>query len=78
MPKKAPVDGHAKRDLGQHLSSVERSLFDLRFRLRHYFAAREDLRERLSAIENRFRDYATDCRREVDRRVKEKMPNKSP
>jgi hypothetical protein len=70
MPQKAPINSQAKKDLSQHLTAVEKSLFDLRFRLMHYFAGREEIRSRFDGIESIFKSYSNDCRGEVDRRLK--------
>jgi hypothetical protein len=70
MPKKSPIDIYAKKDLDQHLAAVEKSLFDLDYRLQNYFAGRENIRERFSGIVRNFKTYAADCRKEVERRLK--------
>jgi len=70
MPKKSPIDSYAEKNIVQHLTAVEESLFNLRFRLTHYFAARENIRERFDEVERAFKLYSADCRGEVKRRLK--------
>jgi predicted nucleic acid-binding Zn-ribbon protein len=71
MPKKSRIDSHTTKDIGDHLSAVEKSLMELRFRLKHYFKKDEDLRERFRPLEKQVLRYSEEARKEVERIVKE-------
>jgi len=71
MPKKSHIDSHTAKDIGDHLSAIEKSLVELRFRLKHYFKKDEDLRARFRPIEKQVLRYSEECRGKIDRIVKE-------
>ena len=70
MPRKSKIDRVAMDDLLGHVSAVENSMFELRFRVRHHFAARETIRERFSALEASFLQFSSDFEIELAERLK--------
>ena len=65
MPKKAPLNARAVKELEMYFHDVEGPMFRLGVRLSRHFRETDDVRSRFIALEKIFKAFAKDSKKEI-------------
>jgi hypothetical protein len=65
MPKKALLNARAVKELEMYFHDVEGPMFRLGVRLSRHFRETDDVRSRFIALENLFKAFAKDSKKQI-------------